>query len=176
MKEDIPTITTLHDLVDYDARKLASAERQLESILPDWINKAGSVTLKNILQQYLDFVKKQNEKVQDFVNDENINSLSRINHVMQSFIIETRERVNSCTDMEVQDACLLASIQGINHYKISMYGTAAAFAKALGNDKYAVIFHEAEMNEKQIDEKLSLLAEHEINNKARSPIVLPNKS
>ena len=58
MNANIPTITTLHDLVDYDARRLVSAEQQMERILPDWINKAGSVALKSILQQYLDFVKK----------------------------------------------------------------------------------------------------------------------
>ena len=57
MKEDIPTIASLYHLVDYDARNLARAESQLESILPDWIKKAGSVTLNGILQQYLDFVK-----------------------------------------------------------------------------------------------------------------------
>ena len=87
MNATIPTITTLHDLVDYDARKLLSAEQQMEHVLPDWINKAGSVVLKSILQQYLDFVKTQNEKVREFVNEENINSLSRVNNVMQSLII-----------------------------------------------------------------------------------------
>lgn len=176
MNATIPTITTLHDLVDYDARRLVSAEQQMERVLPDWKNKAGSAALKSILQQYLDFVKTQNEKVRKFVNEENINSLSRVNNVMQSLIIETREGVNNCMDIQVQDACLLASIQVINHYKLCMYGTAAAFARALGNDKFAAIFHEAEVNEKQIDRTLSLLAEQEINNKARAPIVLPDKS
>ena len=57
-----------------------------------------------------------------------------------------------------------------------MYGTAAAFAKALGNDKFAAIFHEAEVNEKLIDIRLSQLAEQEINSKAKAPIVLPDKS
>ncbi|WP_369127538.1 DUF892 family protein [Terrimonas pollutisoli] len=44
-------------------------------------------------------------------------------------------------------------MQAINHYKISIYGTAAAFTKALGNDKAATLFHEAEVNEKKIDEE-----------------------
>ena len=63
------TITTLHDLIDYDARRLVSAEQQTEQILPDWINKAGSVALESVLQQYLGFVKTQNEKVREFVNE-----------------------------------------------------------------------------------------------------------
>jgi ferritin-like metal-binding protein YciE len=66
------------------------------------------------------------------------------------------------------DACLLASIQGINHYKISLYGTAAAFVGKIGLESSAAIFHELEINEKSIDSSLSQMAEHEINNKARS--------
>ena len=74
---------------------------------------------------------------------------------------------------EVKDACLLACIQAINHYKISSYGTAAAFAIALGMEKAAAVFHEAEINEKHIDDRLSQLAEYEVNTKAKTPILLP---
>jgi len=92
---------------------------------------------------------------------------------MHAFIEEAEEKLNACTDAEVRDACLLACIQSINHFKISTYGTAAAFAKALDMENQAVIFHEAEINEKQIDDRLSQLAEFEINVKAKAPIVLP---
>jgi ferritin-like metal-binding protein YciE len=91
---------------------------------------------------------------------------------MNAFIEEAEEKLNSCTDTEVRDACLLACIQGINHYKISTYGTAAAFANALEMEKQAVIFHEIEVSEKQIDDRLSQLALHEINNNARAPIAI----
>jgi ferritin-like metal-binding protein YciE len=93
---------------------------------------------------------------------------------MLAFIEDANEKLNNCADQQVIDACLLASIQGINHFKISLYGTAAAFAKELGMEKFASVFHEAEVNEKQIDDRLSQLAEHEINISAKTPIVLPN--
>jgi ferritin-like metal-binding protein YciE len=48
---------------------------------------------------------------------------------MQAFLEETNEKLGKCT---LRDACLLASLQGINHYKISNYGTATAFAADLG--------------------------------------------
>ena len=92
--------------------------------------------------------------------------------VMHSFINNTNEKLSMCTDSEIKDACLLASIQYINHYKISAFGTAAAFANTLGTLEQATIFHEAEVTEKQIDDRLSQLAEYEINLKARTPIVL----
>jgi ferritin-like metal-binding protein YciE len=173
MTENNKTITTLHNLLDYDARKFSSAEIQLKKNLPEWINKAGSVKLKAVLQKYLDFVQQHVQKMEGFFAEEDINSLSLTNRVIQAFIEEAKEKLSICTDAEVKDACLLACVQTVNHFKISMYGTAAAFANALDMEKHASFFHEAEVNEKQIDDRLSQLAEHEINSKAKAPIVLP---
>jgi len=172
MKDINQPITTLHNLLDYDARKFTSAEIQLQKSLPEWIEKTGSLQLKTVLQKYLAFVQQHIEKMEDFFKEEEINSLSLTNRVMQAFIEEANEKLNNCSDAEVRDACLLACIQAVNHFKISTYGTAAAFAKALDMEKQAAIFHEAEVNEKQIDDRLSQLAKFEINVKAKAPIVL----
>ena len=172
MAENNQTITTLQNLLDYDASKFISAEVQLKNSLPEWINKAGSLQLKTVLQKYLDFVQQHVQKMEGFDEEEKIVSLSLTNQVMKAFIEEAEEKLSNCTDAEIKDACLLACIQVINHFKISSYGTAAAFAKALGMEKQAAVFHEAEVNEKQIDDRLSQLAEHEINIKAKTPIVL----
>jgi ferritin-like metal-binding protein YciE len=174
MKAEIFPITTLHDLIDYDARKLFSAEKQTESTLPDWINKSGSLVLKNVMQSYLDLVKDNLKYLRTFIAEEKIDWLSCTNNVLQAFILETRERTTNCTDIEVLDACYISGLQGINHYKIKMYGTAAAYARALGNEKYAAVFHQAMINEKQIDDRLSQLAEEDINRAAVAPIFLPD--
>lgn len=171
--ENNKTIATLHNLLDYDADRFTSAEVQLENILPEWINQAQSIQLKSVLQKYLDFVKQHAEKLGSFYEEEKISSLTLHNRVMEAFIEETKEKIAACSLVEVKDACLLASLQTINHYKISTYGTAAAFANALGMEKAAALFHEAEINEKHIDDRLSQLAEFEINVKAKTPIVLP---
>lgn len=173
MAENNQTITTLHNLLDYDIRKFNSAEIELKNSLPEFINKAGSLKLKTVLQKYLDFVQEHVQKMEGFFEEERIVSLSLTNRVMQAFIEETKEKLSNCTDAEIKDACLLACIQAINHFKISTYGTAAAFANALGMEKHAAVFHEAEVNEKEIDDRLSQLAEHKINIIAKAPIVLP---
>ena len=166
-------ITNLHHLLDYDARQFTSAEIQLKLVLNKWIARAGSLKLKMVLQKYLDLVQEHVQKLESFFEAEQISSLSSGNKVMKSFIEEAEEKLDICTDAEVRDACLLASVQTINHFKISLYGTAASFAKELNMPKFASVFHEAEINEKQIDDRLSQLAEHEINTRAKAPIVLP---
>lgn len=173
MKENtIRSIATLHNLLDYEISRFSSAEVQLKNILPAWRNTANSLKFKDVLQRYQDYVLKHAGKLENFIAEEQILSLSINNRVMNAFIEETEEKLSNCADAEVKDACLLACIQGINHYKISAYGTATAFAKALGMEKAAAVFHEAEVNEKQIDDRLSQLAEFEINTKAKAPILL----
>lgn len=166
------SITTLQNLLNFDTRKFTSAEIQLKNSLPKWISKTGSLKLKTVLQRYLDYVKQNLQKLEDIFKEEQINSMSLTNHVMEAFIKEAEEKLSTCTDVEIKDACLLACIQTINHFKISTYGTAAAFAIALNKEKQAILFHEAEINEKQIDDRLSQLAQHEINLKAKTPITL----
>jgi ferritin-like metal-binding protein YciE len=112
------------------------------------------------------------DKLEPFVQGEEISSLSIYNRIMRAFIDDAEEKITHCADAEVKDACLLASVQLINHYKICAYGTAAAFANALNEKDQASVFHGAEINEKQIDDRLSQLAEHEINTRAKTPIVL----
>lgn len=173
MEANYQPIATLRNLLDDDARKFTSAEVQLKNKLPEWINKAGSLKLKTVLQRYLLYVEEHIQKLEVFLDEEQITSLSVTNRVMKAFIEDTEEKLSGCSDVEIKDACLLASIQAINHFKISTYGTAAAFAKVVGTEQQAAVFHEAEVNEKQIDDRLTQLAEHEINLHARAPIVLP---
>lgn len=172
MSLDNPTLGTLHNLLDYDVSKFTSAEIELKNSLSGWINKAGSLKLKAVLQKYLEMIQDHVVKMESFFEEEAITSVSLSNRIMLAYIAETNEKLSSCTDPAVKDACLLACVQAINHFKISNYGTAAAFAKALEMEKQAAVFHEAEINEKQIDDRLSQLAEHEINPSAKTPHVL----
>lgn len=173
MTDGMYTLTNLHSLFDHDALKLASAEAQLESILPDWIIKSNALPLKSELQLYLGIVKQHRLHLQEFLKEEDIQKLSRTNMVMAAHIAEGREQLCNCMENEVKDASLLASVQGINHYKISLYGTAAAFSRSLGKGNAARIFHDAMLNEKDVDKRLSALAEQEINQRATPAGGLP---
>lgn len=175
LRDTSTPIVTLHDLLDHDIRKFTSAELQLSNSLTEWIYKSNSLPLKTVLQRYLSFVNTHIRDLQVAADEEKVTSMELKNRIMQALIEETNEKLGSCSDPEVKDACLLASVQTINHLKISLYGTAAAFARALGIESTATIFHDAEMNEKQIDERLTKLAEQEVNVRAKAPIVIEMK-
>lgn len=122
-----------------------------------------------MLQKYLGMIEEHIQKIQDFPAKEKPGSASASHRVMQAYLQEADEKLSMGGDAEAKDAILLACVQGINHFKISVYGTAAAYANALRMTAQAEIFHELEVNEKQIDDRLSQLAEFEINLKAQIP-------
>ena len=167
------TLPTLLSLLDYDAGKFTSAEVQLQANLPRWMDSAGSFQLKGVLEKYLELIDEHIKKLDIFCAEENFTYISLVNRIMHAFIEETDEKLELCTDKQVGDACLLACIQNINHYKVSTYGTAAAFAHDLAMNDAVTIFRDLEIDEKQIDHRLSQLAEREVNNKAKTPVWLP---
>jgi ferritin-like metal-binding protein YciE len=173
MKENVEGISTLQGLLDADAASLISAEMQLKKELNVWVLKVRSAKLRLIIQKYLDYIDLHIQLLNTFYDLEKINKVELTNRVMQAYIVDTNEKLSVCLDAEVKDACLLACIQAINHFKLSAYGTAASFANAIGMEKQAAVFHTAEINERQIDDRLSQLANFEINARALAPVILP---
>ena len=124
-------ITILRDLLDEDTRKFTTGEIHLQYNLEVWMREADSLQLKAVLHKYLDYIREHVNKLQAFFVQENINYISFDNPLMNAFINEANEKLAACTDVVIKDVCLLACIQGINHYKMSVYGTASSFAKAI---------------------------------------------
>ena len=167
-----PTIANLGDLLTYDYSRFIAFEEGLKQILPVWILHANSLKLKTILQRYLYYAEQHFRQVEGLIDGNLSDVSSKKGKTIEKMIDDINEKLSVCADPEVKDACLLAAIQAINHYKISMYGTAASFANALALKKAAKLFYAAEVSEKQIDKRLSELAEQEVNLKAKVPLAL----
>ncbi|MGY4386462.1 ferritin-like metal-binding protein YciE [Pedobacter sp. UYP24] len=166
------SINNLQELLDLNTSQFSSAEIELKRKLIEWANNVSSMQLKMILKKYINFTTQHLQRMDDFVEKEKINSESRTNPIMLAFINVIDEKSAACKNPEVKDACLLAGVQSICHFKISSYGTAASFAKLAGLEKFASIFYESEVNEKHIDDELTQLATYEINANAMKPLSL----
>lgn len=164
-------IVSLRDLLALETSRVMEGEKHLIEVLPGWIQQVTSAKLRHILNQYLEFIRHhEQEMINYFIHQAATPSAGR-NRVMRALIDEANEKLGACADHEIYDACLLASVQEINHYKISVYGTVTAFFNALGESKSAAIFHKAEKDEKRIDEQLSFQADLDINELARTPVI-----
>ena len=76
---------------------------------------------------------------------------------------EADEIIKEAKSDTVRDAGMLAAAQAVEHYEISRYGTLKAWAEKLGMDEAAGLLDETLQEEKETDEKLTELAESEIN-------------
>jgi ferritin-like metal-binding protein YciE len=66
------TITTVHDLLNYDASHFLSAEVQLKNILPYWIQAVGFLKLKSALKKYKDHIDQHIIKMKKFFEEDKI--------------------------------------------------------------------------------------------------------
>lgn len=172
MTENAIRLSSLHDLLYLEASRMLDAELVLLKQLNVWTDSCFSLKLKNILHKYAEVIGKNITGIENFSGEEDSSSIPLENRAIAALVADINEKLLYCNDSEIKDACLLAGIQSINHLKISVYGTAAAFAKIVATETDAAFFHEAEAREKQVDDRLSQLAEFEINQKARTPVVL----
>lgn len=156
---------SLQQMLDDDIGRFISAERQLYLALPLWAEQTKTLSLKLLLQDYEYHIKEHIDRLKIVALEEPNGSFSNSPLVMQAYIDETDAKLAHCTN-GLYDACLLAAVQGINHYKISAYGTAASWAKVLNMTEAASIFYELETNEKETDKRLSVMAINQINRNA----------
>jgi ferritin-like metal-binding protein YciE len=68
----------------------------------------------------------------------------------------------------VKDAGLIGAAQRVEHYEIAGYGTARTLAEQLGQDDIAELLEETLEEEKETDERLTELAESNINAEAEA--------
>src|SRR6185437_13786630 len=82
---------------------------------------------------------------------------------IEGILDEGKEIMTEYKGCEALDAGLVAAAQAVEHYEISRYGTLKAWATKLGMEEAAELLDETLQEESATDEKLSELAESEIN-------------
>lgn len=85
---------------------------------------------------------------------------------MESLIEEGQELIESGEKGPVLDAGLIGAAQKVEHYEIAAYGTLCALAGQLGFTEAKNILAETLKEEKATDDKLTKLAEKDVNRKA----------
>ena len=85
---------------------------------------------------------------------------------MEGLIKEGEEIIQEVEEGPVRDAGLIVAAQKVEHYEISSYGSLMALAKNLGYDNVVSILKNTLDEEKATDEKLTMLAEQQVNQHA----------
>ena len=156
----------LREALVEEIRDLYNAEKQLVKALPKMAKGAESDELREAFEKHLDETEGQVTRLERVF--EMLDEKPRGKHCagMAGIVEEGSEKLQEDMEGSVLDACLIASAQKVEHYEISAYGTAIAWAEALGLNDVREALNETLEEEKAADEKLSALAESGINQAA----------
>ncbi|MEO8110969.1 MAG: ferritin-like domain-containing protein [Ginsengibacter sp.] len=172
-------ITDLKDLLKHEILDLYSAEEQIIEGLPKMIEKANDAALKEALNNHLQVTMTHKERLDDIKKvllDEDTdagdngffsNLFGGVNSVTckgtEGLIKEAEKMMGEDMTTEVMDAAIIGAAQKIEHYEISGYGTARAYAQELGLDYVASLLMQTLNEEYEADDALTELAVGQLN-------------
>jgi ferritin-like metal-binding protein YciE len=160
------SIKTMDDLFVHTLQDIYYAENQIVKALPTMIEKASDPQLKQAFQTHLAETQNQVKRVEEVFRMHGHEPKGATCPAIDGIIEEANDIIADCNDKQVCDAAMLAAAQAVEHYEITRYGTLIAWAKQLGRNDCASVLHKNLEEEKATDDKLSKLAEANINRKA----------
>jgi ferritin-like metal-binding protein YciE len=168
------TINNLVDLLIHQVQNLYAAEEQMQKAMPAIIERAHHSSLKNALKHHLQLTEEQKDRLQQvmqLVHKKAREAISTISQGQQSkgmtgLIEELNEVLSFNLAAEVTDAAIIAYVQKMEHYEISTYGTAHAFAKQMRLHEAENLLTETLNEEYDVDDLLTALATAALNKEA----------
>ena len=159
-------IKTLEDLFIHELSDVYSAEKQLSKALPRMAKAAENPDLAAAFTLHLEETRGQIERIDQIVENGELR-LKRVKcAAMEGLVEESKEIIEEVEAGAVRDAALIGAAQKVEHYEIASYGTLAALAKQLGLTSALELLLSTLAEEKSTDEKLSKLAQQDVNQAA----------
>ena len=155
----------LRELYIDELKDLYSAENQLVKALPKMAKASSSDELRQGFEEHLEQTRGHVQRLEEIFKALGENPKGKKCAGMEGLVKEGSEIMGEDFEGPVMDAALIGAAQRVEHYEIAAYGTAAEFAKLLGESEHASRLEETLAEEKETDEKLTELAK-EINSHA----------
>jgi ferritin-like metal-binding protein YciE len=159
---------TLQELLVDELRDLHNAEKQLTKALPKMAKAASHDDLREAFETHLEETREHVTRLEEMFAALGEKVKSKPCPGMAGIIEEGSQLMKEDAEPSVMDAGLIAAAQRAEHYEIGAYGTCAAWARLLGLDEVVGLLEQTLEEEKAADQKLSALAEQEVNQAAAS--------
>ena len=156
-------IKTMDDLFVHTLRDIYYAEKQILKALPNMIDKATNVELRNGFERHLVETEGHVERLEQVFEMHGVEAKGVDCPAIDGIIKETNEIAGEVEDTQVLDAALIAAAQAVEHYEITRYGTLIAWANELGRSDCAAVLEQNLAEEKATDKKLTAMAEQRVN-------------
>lgn len=156
-------INSFKEMYVSELQEARSLEAQLTSALPEMIEKTDDADLKQALQDHLSETQNHLERVGEILQRHGATAEDHRDQSMLRLVSEAEKWAGMIKDRDQRDAGIIASAQRVEHYEMAVYGTLSAWAKQLGFGEDEEDLRAILAQERAADDKLTRLAEREIN-------------
>jgi ferritin-like metal-binding protein YciE len=157
------SLDTLQDLYVAELRDLYSAEHQLLKALPKMAKAATAPELRKAFESHLKETNGQIGRLEKIFKKLGVKPTGKKCKAMEGLIEEGQEMIKEEGAPAVLDAGLIAAAQRVEHYEMAGYGCVRTFARMLGDSAAADLLQQTLDEEGAADQKLSRIAEFDIN-------------
>ncbi|WP_339637880.1 DUF892 family protein [uncultured Sulfitobacter sp.] len=156
-------INSFKEMYVSELQEARSLEAQLTSALPEMIEKTDDADLKQALQDHLSETQNHLERVGEILQRHGATAEDHKDQSMVRLVSEAEKWAEMIKDRDQRDAGIIASAQRVEYYEMAVYGTLSAWAKQLGFGEDEEDLRAILAQERAADDKLTRLAEREIN-------------
>ena len=156
-------INSFKEMYVSELQEARSLEAQLTSALPEIIEKTGDADLRQALQDHLSETQNHLERVGEILRRHGATAEDHKDQSMVRLVSEAEKWAEMIKDRDQRDAGIIASAQRVEYYEMAVYGTLSAWAKQLGFGEDEEDLRAILAQERAADDKLTRLAEREIN-------------
>ncbi|MFN3474961.1 MAG: ferritin-like domain-containing protein [Blastomonas sp.] len=159
----------LTDLYTEELQDLWSANDQMAKALKKMTSKVSDSALKDMLTKSQEGISEHTQILKDLLEESGEKVKKEHCKGMEGLVAEAIKHTTEEAPEKgpVLDAVVIAQFQRMSHYGIAGFGTAAAYAEALGEKKAAKALNKATKEIYGSDEYMTKLAETSVNIEAK---------
>ena len=160
------SLDSMHDLLLEELRDLYNAEQQLVKTLPTIAEKVCTPSLRKAFEDHYRETEGHVVRLEQVFTSLGEKPTGKKCKGMEGLLDEGEDMLSEDGADTVRDAGIISAAQRVEHYEIAGYGSAIAFAQLLGHQDIVRLLEETLEEEQAADEKLSAIAEEEVNQHA----------
>ena len=165
-------LETMEDLLLDQLRDLYSIETQIEVALPIIVEQSSSATLRELLTEHFEETEGQIVRLQEIFGTLGVSARGPRCLGIAALLQEAEDTMRRGTRGSVLDAVIIACMQRVEHYELSAYGSAIAYARQLGQPRIVELLSTSRAEEATAEQALSQVAEVEVLEQGAQPGVL----
>jgi ferritin-like metal-binding protein YciE len=156
----MPSSGTLKEVYIDEMKDLWAANDQMQRFMPSMSQKASDQKLKQLLEQSVTGIAKHTETLKSVLEGQGGQVGKEQCKGMEGLVAEAKKHaIDSGMEDSMRDLVIIAQYQRMSHYGLAGFGTAAAYAEALGAKDDAAKLKAIVKDIYKADEYTSQLAE-----------------